>query len=429
MNKERKKLIKYLLIAGLIFSVSTVISVFTGFIILNKCDLSCFTNEQLAIALGLIDGVISAIGTGLVLYQLRSGSDSDKRKNNIEEAQFILQYNQAFIQDNNMTFVERKLEQFFTGQTKDPIITEENHQKFINYLVYLEGLVPLILNDVISLKHVDDLFAYRYFLAVNNSEIQQKELFEFAEYYRGCFKLYKKWKDYRLDRGLKIPMEETSLDKWPYFELFSSENVTIRSVIEKDDFRKIAELIYYTDEYIYPAAFKKVSIAKKVIPQLLNKDVGIFKKDNIRVAIVDNKIVGVVLMLSKKDFSTVDIATLKKEIKLLPTSFADVYEEYFNKLIVDFNKTEDNIYIACVCVDKKQRGKHIGKKLVKSIIREFPDKSLELHVLEDNKNAIQLYKDCGFVLSGESEDGYAYKEKAPVCRKMVYERIDQSIKK
>ena len=65
--------------------------------------------------------------------------------------------------------------------------------------------------------------------------------------------------------------------------------------------------------------------------------------------------------------------------------------------------------------------------MVKSIIREFPDKSLELHVLEDNKNAIQLYKDCGFVLSGESEDGYAYKEKAPVCRKMVYELIDQSI--
>lgn len=59
----------------------------------------------------------------------------------------------------------------------------------------------------------------------------------------------------------------------------------------------------------------------------------------------------------------------------------------------------------------------MAKELIKSVISELTDKSLELHMLEDNKNAIQVYKDCDFVLSGKFEDGYAYKEKAPVYRK------------
>lgn len=61
----------------------------------------------------------------------------------------------------------------------------------------------------------------------------------------------------------------------------------------------------------------------------------------------------------------------------------------------------------------------LAKELIKSVISELTDKSLELHMLEDNKNAIQVYKDCDFVLSGKFEDvyAYAYKEKAPVYRK------------
>ena len=37
---------------------------------------------------------------------------------------------------------------------------------------------------------VDDLFSYRFFLAMNNKEVQEFELGPEAEYYRGCFKLY-----------------------------------------------------------------------------------------------------------------------------------------------------------------------------------------------------------------------------------------------
>ena len=36
------------------------------------------------------------------MYQLKIAGNVEERQNNIEEAQFILQYNQAFIQDENM---------------------------------------------------------------------------------------------------------------------------------------------------------------------------------------------------------------------------------------------------------------------------------------------------------------------------------------
>ena len=42
------------------------------------------------------------------------------------------------------------------------------------------------LNDVIEIKHVDDLFAYRYFIAMNNPVVQEISLKEYPQHYRGC---------------------------------------------------------------------------------------------------------------------------------------------------------------------------------------------------------------------------------------------------
>jgi hypothetical protein len=63
--------------------------------------------------------------------------------------------------------------------------------------------------------------AYRFFIAVNNPELQEKELFKFPEYYKGCFKLYKEWSQYRNKHDLKIPMEDTALNKWSDFSKYS----------------------------------------------------------------------------------------------------------------------------------------------------------------------------------------------------------------
>ncbi|MFB0921089.1 MAG: hypothetical protein QMB62_09435, partial [Oscillospiraceae bacterium] len=101
--------------------------------------------------------------------------------------------------------------------TVDP----SNRQSIINYLVYHEALAAIIFRGVLSIKNIDDLFMYRFFLVVNNPVVQKNELCIDAQYYRGCFKLYKKWSTYRKKKGLSILLEETSLDKTAEYKKYA----------------------------------------------------------------------------------------------------------------------------------------------------------------------------------------------------------------
>lgn len=53
--------------------------------------------------------VAGSIGAILIIVQLSRESDAQEDQASIQEAQFILAYNQAFIQDPNMTLVEQLL--------------------------------------------------------------------------------------------------------------------------------------------------------------------------------------------------------------------------------------------------------------------------------------------------------------------------------
>ena len=178
---------------------------------------------------GIGQMVIEAVAAILIVMQLEQESMAEIKEASIKEAEFILQYNQAFIQDPNMTEVEHMLEKELMEGEKVKI-TDENRQSFINYLVYLEGLAPLILHGILKLEDIDDLMAYRFFLAVDNEALKMDQLYPYAEYYRGCFKLYKKWKSYRTELGRdcvwdkkekSFPEENQPLDEWKEYNKYA----------------------------------------------------------------------------------------------------------------------------------------------------------------------------------------------------------------
>ena len=179
------------------------------------------TEDKTSVIAGMLSGVLAAVAAGLVLFQLRENEKEQIRQNDIAEATFIMQHNQSFIQDKNMCDVQHLLEEQAHYGRKEEIINDENRQHFVNYLVHLEGLAPLIIEGLLNLEHIDDLLSYRFYLAVNNKELQEKELKPFADYYRGCFKIYKIWTEYRKKRGYSILLEETALDKWDKFKIYA----------------------------------------------------------------------------------------------------------------------------------------------------------------------------------------------------------------
>ena len=144
----------------------------------------------------------------------------------INEAQLIMELNDQFISNPQFNKVELELEKYYVQykearRTGIPVsevpfgidldVYDENRQSVINYLVHLEGIAALVNEGVLHLKVITDLMAYRYFIAVNNPIVQQKELLPYQEYYRGCFRLYDKWSQ---ELGAdKVPMSENALDK------------------------------------------------------------------------------------------------------------------------------------------------------------------------------------------------------------------------
>lgn len=430
MKRKLLPIMKYVLLAFLVFLTSTVASVLTQAILESgTMPWSAFTNDHVDWIAGLIEGVVASVGAALVFYQLKTGNKAEKQQSKIDEANFILQYNQAFIQDENMTKVEHLLE--CVSKEHDDlqdIISDDNIQKFVNYLVYLEGLAPLILQDIVSLDTVDDLFAYRFFLAMNNPVLQKNELFVYPDYYRGCFKLYRKWKEYREKKGLPILCVKNALDEWLYFDVYANSDLIIRPMREDDNKKKIAALIYQTDPFIYPALFglsRFSSIyAKRKLP-LMMKENSIFTSENILVAESNDKIVGVAVVLEEKN--SINCKCVSEYA--IGEAGKDVCDKYFNK--IKHHIYDDESYILCFCVDQKERGKGIGKAMLGSIIRACKHNKMRLHVLEKNENAIELYSKYGFNKSSNiPEDGYAYigknkREKTPKCYEMVIDKAHE----
>lgn len=142
-----------------------------------------------------------------------------KRSENLDEANFIMSLNEQFISNDEMTRIEHALELYYDQYSKNQegnleLVLDRSHndcQRLINYLVYMEGLAALIKHNVMQLGVVDDLFAYRFFIAVNNPIVQKFELLPFANYYQGCFELSEMWtKQWRKEKR-PIPLESYAL--------------------------------------------------------------------------------------------------------------------------------------------------------------------------------------------------------------------------
>ena len=170
----------------------------------------------------IITTVTAIIGAFAIWFQM-------KRERDINEAEFIMNYNTSFIENPEYVALEQKLEQYrkrveqkSSVDEYEDIITEENRQTVINYLVYHEALAVFVKKRVLSLDSIDDLFAYRFFLIMNNPEVQRKELCPEAQYYHGCFWLHKKWTEYRKKKGLYILMEDTTLEMTDEYDKYTA---------------------------------------------------------------------------------------------------------------------------------------------------------------------------------------------------------------
>ncbi len=181
-------------------------------VIFISCYVTLFIEQGGSSISELVTTITAIIGVFAIWFQL-------KKERELNEAQFIMDYNNSFISNEELVGIESQLELFRkTGKLE---ITDDNRQSYINYLVYNEALAALVFRKVLSLDVIDDLFSYRFFLAMNNPILQSEEIIPEAEYYKGSIKLFKKWIAFKKKNGLSVVLEEYRLDKtWDDFNKY-----------------------------------------------------------------------------------------------------------------------------------------------------------------------------------------------------------------
>ncbi len=141
-------------------------------------------------------GLIAAL---LVVHQLREETEAERNETLLQQSAFIKDYNMTFLSEG-FTSTEKELEEYYNDNVRGERATikigkpgDEDRQRYINYLVYLESLATVIHNGAMTIENVDSLMGYRFFIAANNEVIQDEELIPFALHYRGIYLLYEEW--------------------------------------------------------------------------------------------------------------------------------------------------------------------------------------------------------------------------------------------
>ncbi len=159
------------------------------------------TNSQyVQNTIALISLAIASVSVFTIILQL----NESKR---IQEAEFIVHLNQAFVENIGYAKVYTELESSQQKNRKPKLTRIE----ISNYLTFFETIYILLSQKAINIKNLDDLFEYRFFLAIHNKMIQKTKLVATPYNFRNIYYLEKIWMQYRKENELPIYNEENCL--------------------------------------------------------------------------------------------------------------------------------------------------------------------------------------------------------------------------
>lgn len=140
-----------------------------------------------------------------------------KKDKEINEASFIVDYSVQFYDIYNLQDVMNELENCRKNSTYK-IDMDKYYKDIVGYLQWLESLAALVNNKILSINKIDDVLSYRFFLIVNNKQVQNYEIVPCRMYYQGIYKLYEQWSKYKKKNNLEIIFEKNELSKTKGYE-------------------------------------------------------------------------------------------------------------------------------------------------------------------------------------------------------------------
>ena len=156
---------------------------------------------------GFVDSTIALMSIAVAFWSVSLITKQLNQSKVIEEAEFILHLNQAFAENSVYAEVYEELEK----SRKENRAAKLTRADISSYLTFFETVYILLSQKAINIKNLDDLFEYRFFLAIHDKTIQKEKLVESPYNFRNIYYLEKVWTQYRKDRKFQIYHEEDCL--------------------------------------------------------------------------------------------------------------------------------------------------------------------------------------------------------------------------
>lgn len=142
------------------------------------------------------------LGIGFIYYQLTKNFY-------IKEAEFMLHINKSFSENSNLNIIYKKLISFRHGDGNP--FSENEISCIAEYLSFFEPIFKLVDRGIITYSDVDKFIPYRFFVAVNNTYVQEMNIVPYAEHYGALFAFYDGWIAYRRKKNKTEPFSEMAL--------------------------------------------------------------------------------------------------------------------------------------------------------------------------------------------------------------------------
>lgn len=142
-----------------------------------------------------------------------------KREKDFAEAEYILNLNTAFAENQNIKDIYNKLVKY--RDTKEEQFTIDDKNNLMEYISFFSPIANLVSRGILSYKTINGFLSFRFFSIINNPQVQQIATIPQSNYIGIIFKLYDGWIDYLEKNKLEEPFKESSLrSNYPEYKKF-----------------------------------------------------------------------------------------------------------------------------------------------------------------------------------------------------------------
>lgn len=161
----------------------------------------------------MVTTITAVIGAFAIYVQIR-------KSKLIGQSSFTIEMSKYLYEIEEISDLIHKLGRSDVVENKQYVITEKDRPGVLKYLNYLKTIATLINSKVVSIETINDVFAYEFFIIVNNKSVQDLEIRPYSQFYQDLFMLYKKWHKFRMKEGTSIVGEESDLILTPEYQAF-----------------------------------------------------------------------------------------------------------------------------------------------------------------------------------------------------------------